>query len=93
MTGEGQPFDDIWQRIVASSGEFFKTQAGEWFTYRMDGAAVRPSHSEALIPRTDFELVFPMLPLPAPAKVGKFVTGSKWLWAILHDERIRKGEW
>lgn len=88
---EPSPFASSWARIVEHSGEFFQTQAGEWFTYRVEGECVLPSHSDVRIPRADFERVFPMLPLVSPAKIGRYVTGAKWVHAILHDERVREG--
>ncbi len=87
------PFDQAWEGIVEHAGEFFRTQAGEWFTYRVEENRVLPSHSDARIPQADFERVFPMLPLVSPQKIGRFVTGAKWIYAILHDERIRRGRW
>ncbi len=93
MSEAASLFDDIWQRIVGKSGEFFQTQAGAWFTYRIEADTALPSHTELRIPRSDFERVFPLLPLPSPAKIGKFVTGANYVWAILHDPRITEGRW
>jgi hypothetical protein len=93
MADASSPFDPVWERIVRNSGEFFQTQAGGWFTYRIEGGELLPSHSDARIARANFETAFPLLPLPSPAKIGKFVSGSKWVWAILHDPRVSQGEW
>ena len=85
-------FDDVWERICANEREFFKTDGGRWFTYRIEEDIVRPSQSEARIARSDFERVFPMLPVP-PAKLNKYVDGPAFVWAILHDPRISGGRW
>ncbi len=92
MSSDESPFDGVWLRICESSGEFFKTGEGLWFTYEMQGDVILPSHSELRIHRSDFELAFPLLPVP-PAKLNKFVQGPKFVWAILHDPRISEGRW
>ncbi len=92
MSASESPFDGVWLRIRGSSGEFFKTGDGLWFTYEVEGDVILPSHSELHIPRSDFELAFPLLPVP-PAKLNKFVKGPKFVWAILHDPRISEGRW
>ncbi len=86
------PFDAVWARIAANAGEFFQTDAGRWFTYRLDGNELRPSQTDLSIPRSDFELAFPMLPVPPP-KLNRFVKGPRYVWAILHDKRVSKGQW
>ena len=92
MAEVDEPFARAWARIALHAGEFFKTDQGAWFTYKLDGEAVCPSQSELRIPRADFALVFPLLPVP-PAKLNKVVAGPKYVWAILHDARISTGEW
>ncbi len=92
MSDSGELFDAVWARIVEHSGAFFKTDLGAWFTYEIDADCLLPSHSELHIPRSDFELAFPMLPV-LPAKLNRFVTGPKYVWAILHDPRISDGQW
>lgn len=92
MSEIGALFEPVWARIAAHSGSFFKTDAGRWFTYAVEDGFVLPSHTDLRIPRSDFELAFPLLPVPA-AKLNKFVSGPAYVWAILHDARISNGEW
>ena len=92
MPDPDEPFARAWARIAEHAGEFFKTEQGAWFTYKLDGEAVRPSQSELRIARDEFERAFPLLPVP-PAKLNKVVAGPKYVWAILHDERISAGDW
>ena len=90
---DASPFDAVWERIASLAGEFFKTDGGRWFIYKLDGGDLIPSQSDDLrIPRSDFELAFPMLPVP-PAKLNKFVRGPRYVWAILHDPRVSQGRW
>ena len=86
------PFEATWERVVRNAGEFFKTGEGTWFTYKVDGEHLLPSHSELRIPRSDFQKAFPLLPVH-PAKLNKFVSGPKFVWAVLHDPRISEGKW
>ena len=95
MSAVGDPlsFDEIWSRIVALEGEFLRTHQGRLFTYRIEGDALLPSHSDLRIPRADFERVLPMLPLPDPRKIAKHVTGYPYVAALLADPRLSRGEW
>ncbi|MEE9282265.1 MAG: hypothetical protein V3V67_19040 [Myxococcota bacterium] len=92
MSAEEASFEAVWSSIRENAGEFFKTSEGLWFTYRLEADELVPSHSELRIPRSDFELAFPLLPVP-PAKLNKFVKGPKYVWAILHDPRVAAGRW
>jgi hypothetical protein len=85
--------DAVWERICAQAGEFFKTHRNEWFTYRIEGDHLLPSHADLRIPRSDFELALPMLPLSDPRKIAKYVAGWAHVAAVLHDPRIAQGDW
>jgi len=85
--------EEIWSRITALEGEFLRTHRQLLFTYRIEGEALLPSHTELRIPRADFERVVPMLPLSDPRKIAKFVTGYPYVAAILSDARISRGAW
>ncbi len=89
----GLTFDDIWARIAAQEREFFETHQHQWFTYRLADDCLLPSHSDLRIPRADFERVVPMLPLSDPRKIAKFVTGYRYLAAVLSDPRVSRGDW
>jgi hypothetical protein len=86
-------FEMVWERVVSHTGEFFKTATGRWFTYRLDGDRILPSHTEIRIPRSDLELAYSMVPIPQSAKLNRLVEGPSYVWAILHDERITRGDW
>ena len=92
MSDAAKLFDAVWQRICANEREFFKTDGGRWFTYRIEAEELRPSQSDLRIARSEFERVFPLLPVP-PAKMNKYVKGPAYVWAILHDPRISEGRW
>ena len=85
--------DLVWSRITAHEREFFKTHLDRWFTYRIEGDTLLPSHSELRIPRADFDLGLALVPISLPQKLARHVTDYEHVWAILHDERISQGAW
>ncbi|MBW2279282.1 MAG: hypothetical protein JRG76_02315 [Deltaproteobacteria bacterium] len=85
--------DLIWQRIAAHEREFFKSHRDRWFTYRIEGEELVPSHSDVRIPRGDFDLALALLPMRIPTKLSRHVTDYEYVWAILNDERISQGAW
>ncbi len=93
MVSEPVTTDQVWQRIGAHEREFFKSHQGRWFTYRIEGDRLLPSQSDLEIPRADFDLALPLVPIRAPQKLARFVTDYEYVWAILHDERISLGGW
>ncbi len=90
---EPTSFDAVWERIVGREREFFQTSKGRYFTYRIEDDALLPSRSDIRIPRSDFALAFSMVPIPTSAKLNRLVDAPSYIWAILHDERIRCGAW
>lgn len=86
-------FDVVWQRIRAREGEAFKTITGLPFTYRMDGAGLITSRTDFRLAMSDMEKAFDAAPVSGPGKYGSLVRGQPYLWAILHDARIRRGDW
>jgi hypothetical protein len=85
-------FDPVWRRIVEHERQFFRLHDGTWFTYRVEDDVLAPSHAEERIPRADFEAAYALLPVPGPAKLAKFVTGARFVHAILTDPRVLRGE-
>ena len=90
---EGIDFETVWERILDGERAFFRTHQGVLFTYRVHDGFVHPSHSDQAIPKHDFETVFPLLPVRPPQKIAKHVAAYPYVWAILHDGRISRGDW
>lgn len=86
-------FDSVWARILDLRGEFFQTAKGRWFTYKVDDDELSVSQTDFQIPRSDLALAFNMLPISVSAKLNRLVEGPAYVWAILHDERISRGDW
>ena len=86
-------FDEIWTRIVAHQGEEFRTRSGLPFTYEIEGAAFRCSRTDWLIGRKDFEHAYTIVPIDGPGRINRMVQGPAYVWAVLHDARIRQQDY
>lgn len=86
-------FEDIWARIKAHQGISFNTITGLEFTYTVKGDAVFPSRTKYRISQADFKTAFQKVPLGGPGVLNQIVRGPTYVWAILHDRRISRGEW
>ena len=84
--------DTVWARIVAHQGETFETKDGLPLIYTMDGDILQHNRAE---PRhkKEFEQVLPLLPIDGPGEINGLVRGPSYIWAILHDKRIRLSDW
>lgn len=82
-------FDGCWDRIVQNEGNQFYTISGLQFKYRIIGNHLLPSRTDYNISKKDFEKVFKMGRLKGPGEISNEVRGSAYVWAIMHDSRIR----
>ena len=87
------PFEEIWSRIVDHAGETFHTITGLELTYEVDGDGFYPSRTYYRISKTDFRKAYQMVPIDGPGKINEMVGGPAYIWAVLHDQRISRGEW
>jgi len=83
-------FDDCWNRIRRNAGNQFHTIMGLPFTYSIDGNYVIPSRTDYKISKKDFEKVFRLRPLRGLGEISNEVRGPSYVWAIMHDRRIRR---
>jgi hypothetical protein len=94
--GDGVVKDDfitIWERIADRQGEVFRTKRGLEFTYRIEGDFFLPSRTDWNITKRDFLKAFELVPMDGPGVINNLVMGPTYVWAVLHDERISKGNW
>jgi len=87
------PFSEIWERIKKHAGEVFRTKTGLEFVYRVDGEYVIPDRTEYPLHKSNFEKAYKLVPLRGPGDINNIVRGPAYVWAILHDIRISRGEW
>jgi len=100
-----QSFETVWNRICSLRGQEFRTKTGKPFTYvvesgttvwvERDGKRINQS-----LVKSNFSQVYSMMqskPVPGPGAINKEaisreesqVRGPSYVWAILHDERVR----
>ncbi|MEJ8569403.1 hypothetical protein [Elongatibacter sediminis] len=86
--------ETIWNRILVHEGEQFETISGLPFTYEIAGNIFLPDRANQNIPRSEFEKAIAVgLPIDGPGEISDLVRGSAYIWAVLHDRRIRQAEW
>ena len=83
----------IWARVKSCEGAEFNTKTGKPFKYDVVGNSIKPRHTERIISKVNFEKVLGRLPIDGPGEINKLVQGPSYVWAILHDPRIRHDEW
>jgi hypothetical protein len=86
-------FNVVWDRIARLAGSQFKTKTGLEFTYIVDIKAFYPSRTKYRISKADFEVAYKFVPCDGPGVLNETVRGSSYIWAVLHDSRIRLSEW
>mgnify|MGYP000324203058 CR=1 FL=1 len=89
-------FAEVWRRIEEHAGQEFHTVTGKPFTYRVPGAYLRVSRDGREINRslslTNFAKAAELMPVARPSDLADR-QGPAYTWAILMDERIRRGSW
>lgn len=83
----------VWSRIKTLEGERFETKTGKEFTFEVTVNTFYPSRTDYSISKGDFEKALGLVPLEGPGEISDLVRGSAYVWAVLHDHRVRKGEW
>jgi hypothetical protein len=86
-------FEDVWARVVAHAGDTFETKRGLPFTYQREGDALRTDRTDYSLGRGEVEKAFAHGPCDGPGDISKLVRGPAYIWAILHDPRIRGQDW
>lgn len=86
-------FERIRQRIVANQREDFRTVTGLPFTYEIEGEVLVPSRTHYNLPKSQVKKAFELVPFAGPGAINSIVRGPSYVWAILHDPRIRGTDW
>ena len=85
--------EEVWRRIKALEGEEFHTKTGKTFTFEITGDVFRPSRTEYNVSKSDFGKAFEFVPFDGPGVVNNLVRDPAYVWAVLHDRRIRQQDW
>ena len=82
----------VWSRIRQHEGEGFHLIRGDVFTYEMFDNYLRPVGRVRHLSRTNFVKALERVPLDGYSSV-KDLQGPSYVYAILMDRRIRRGDW
>lgn len=86
--------DTVWARIKKHEGEEFRQIRGKPFFYTIQGSGLIPEGVNQNIPKTHFERALEFLPLENTVPLQKELRGPSYIYAILMDPQIRRGdEW
>jgi len=85
--------DTVWGRIKTFQGQMFETKPGKQFTFEISGNTFIPRCTNYNISKRDSEKVLNLVPLEGPGKINKLVRGPSYIWAVLHDPRVRGNDW
>lgn len=85
--------DDVWRRLKALEGHEFETKTGKSFTFELDGDVFRPSRTKYNVTKADFRKALKLVPFDGPGEVNNLVRGPSYVWAVLHDKRVRRQDW
>ena len=84
---------EVWMRIEALEGQEFQTKTGRPFTYEISGNVFRPSRTGHNISKSDFGRALELVPFDGPGVVNELIRGPAYVWAVLHDRRVRQEDW
>lgn len=85
--------DEIWSRLKALQGHEFETKTGKPFTFEIDGDVFRPSRTKYNVSKSEFRKALGLAPCAGPGVISDAVRGPTYVWAVLHDDRVRKLDW
>ena len=93
MSESERSIDVIWLRLRSMEGEAFETKTGKPFTYEISGNIFHPSRTKYNIAKADFQKALDLVPIEGPGTISDLVRGSAYIWAVLHDHRVRRQDW
>ena len=85
--------EHTWPRIKCLEGQEFRTKTGKPFTYSIYGDSLTPSRTDYNIGKIEFAKALAKVPLKGPGEISQTVRGPSYVWAILHDPRVRETDW
>jgi hypothetical protein len=86
-------FPTVWARIAAHAGQRFSTKTGRPFIYAIERDALVTDRADYALAKANFAEALKQVPFDGPGTIAQSVRGPAYVWAILHDSRIRGGEW
>lgn len=87
-------FETLWNRIIQHENEEFKTKTGLPFTYQISKNKFICSRVNYNISKKNFLQRY-LLGLPQVENINmkEITAGPSYVWAVLHDDRIRQKDY
>lgn len=85
--------DSLWRRLKGYQGQQFETKTGKPFTYKISGDVFHPSRTDYNVSKADFRKALERAPFDGPGVINRTIRGPAYVWAVLHDRRIRQQDW
>lgn len=86
-------FPAVWARIAAHAGQRFSTKTGRPFVYAIERDALVTDLTDYPLAKANFAEALKRVPFDGPGRIAQTVRGPAYVWAILHDARIRGSDW
>lgn len=86
-------FTAVWARITSHAGQPFSTKNGRPFTYSIERDGLVTDRAEHPLAKANFAEALKQVPFDGPGRIAQTVRGPAYVWAILHDSRIRGKDW
>ncbi|WP_109315929.1 hypothetical protein [Pseudovibrio ascidiaceicola] len=83
----------VWRRLSSLSGELFHTKTGKPFKFKVEGDRFYQNRTDYTITKGDFEKALKLVPIKGPGLINMTVNGPAYVWAVLHDPRVRQQNW
>jgi len=83
----------IWARLRDLEGQAFQTKKGLSFTFAICGDVMSVSRTDYNLTKRNFEKALELAPFDGPGFINDIIRGPAYVWAILHDTRVRRGDW
>lgn len=86
-------FPEVWARIASHAGQRFSTKTGRPFVYAIQRDALVTDATDYSLAKGNFAEALKQVPFDGPGRIAQTIRGPAYVWAILHDARIRADEW
>jgi hypothetical protein len=93
MSSRKPSIDDVWTRLKLMEGHQFETKTGMPFTFEISGEVLHPSRTQYNVSKADFRKALRLVPFDGPGVINNVVRGPAYVWAVLHDKRVRRQDW
>lgn len=85
--------ETIWKRLKQLEGQEFRTIRGLPFTFKINKDYLVTDRTNYNLSKTDFSKALKLVLLKGPGFINDLVRGPSYIWAILHDNRVREENW